>query len=278
MDNIIYIIEDRNYVWIYHFIVYIIGGLRHINNNNNDVNNKVKIHFENVPYRDLYKEVIDILRYKYDYIETMENVNELRMRNPQMQIIKLHGEPIFPCSNDITLPTTHINLDVFKFLRELFLSYCKQQCNIDFPVKPFRNIYISRNNSHLVESNRNHGNIKRRHVINEPVVKEMLAKYNFEFIEMEKLSVVDKIKCFMESALVVSPQSGGLTFSMCSHLETKIIELCPDNPHQFCSQYKEACAGCNISWQRVITTKADNLDNMIVDINALETVIKNLIE
>lgn len=73
-----------------------------------------------------------------------------------------------------------------------------------------------------------------------------------------------------DASLVVSPQSGGLTFTLFANQNADIIEIYPPNPHQYCDQYIDICRALDISFRRFTEVeKVDIYDNMLVDTEKL---------
>ena len=72
----------------------------------------------------------------------------------------------------------------------------------------------------------------------------------------------------------MSPQSGGLVFTLFANKDVDIVEICPPNPHQFCDQYVDMCRALNISFRRFIDVqKVDGFDNMLVNSSNLNNFI-----
>lgn len=91
----------------------------------------------------------------------------------------------------------------------------------------------------------------------------------------KKKWLVEKIKIFKLASLIISPNSGGLTFSLYSDENTNIVELNVANPHQISKQYYDICEKFNIPYIKFTCSKVDNYDNMSVDINNFISFLKN---
>jgi len=276
MENTIYHIENRGSEYIGHFMIYMIGGLRHIINNTlvdtysgnghgnlyeHNVKNRnptndypINIYIQNYDNKNtLNNEILYELRHKFNIISDITPY----LNDESYQILNSYGEP-----NE---PNTHP--DSYVFVRDLFLT-------MSYTYNPMKYIYITRKNSHLLNGNKNDNNIKRRQIINEEELFKELSTLNFEFVQLEKYSFVEKIKLFNTSAIILSPQSGALTCSLFANKKTKIIEICPKNPTQYCDQYKEMCNALQIKWERYSDiTHKDKHDNMKINIKPLLNIL-----
>ena len=94
------------------------------------------------------------------------------------------------------------------FLRKKFSSIIKDRD------KRFGDyIYISRKDS------------KRRIIVNEGKVEEMLAKYDFQSITLSELTLAERINLFSHAKIVISATGAGLTFLFLCQKGTKVIEI-----------------------------------------------------
>ena len=99
-----------------------------------------------------------------------------------------------------------------KFLRQQFLKQISSPSSL-YPER----IYISRAKSQY------------RRVINEGEVIDYLAKFGFQTLVTESLSVVEQIALFYHAKIIIAPHGSGLTNIIFSRKGTKIIELV--SPH-----------------------------------------------
>ena len=99
-----------------------------------------------------------------------------------------------------------------KFLRQQFLKQISSPSSL-YPER----IYISRAKSQY------------RRVINEGEVIDYLAKFGFQTLVTESLSVVEQIALFYHAKIIVAPHGSGLTNIIFCRNGTKIIELV--SPH-----------------------------------------------
>lgn len=238
----IYKIEEAARGFIYHWFVYMVGSLKQI-----DISSKVDICFDREDYTKYQKETFDILS---DVVNVVSNDCEYKL----LPSIK-------PIDTNNNSGRDHVDVSTYKFLRELFLSRVS-----GFDTSKYKKIYIRRNRSHLCEGNVEDNNIKRRQIINEEELVTELKKVGFNCINFEDYSVEQKIQIFNSADVVLSPQSGGLVFSLFANEKTKIIEIYPPNPHQYCDQYIDICKNLNIEFYRYSNVKKnDHHDNMYVD-------------
>ena len=221
MKQTVFYLEGRGSMYLYHFFVYNLGGLLYIINKKyniripntsalledkskivsaptTEIQFPIKIHMKDVlPFQ---REAFEIIKDNFVLVEDLNTI-------PDYEIVSIYGEPSI--TNLVENPKI-----IFPFLRDLF----SQKFNNEI-IKGKR-IFITRKNS---ESQ--HNGILKRYILNENDLKNMLNKYNFEFIQLEEYKTDEKIKLFMESDIIVSSHSGSLTFSLFSNKNTKIIEI-----------------------------------------------------
>jgi hypothetical protein len=283
----IYNLECRGDKVITHWFVYMIGGLLDIFDGNPteylldkkdglnspnvinwNVKNKnikpsfpIKIHFtkginnQNNFVNDFQKQTFQILENEIEYIEDITS-----FKNVNTQIINNYGA----YSHDHFVDTKYL-----KFIRQLFLS----KFNFDFKN---RLIYISRKKAFGLIGSESE-NIIRRNVINEDELFEKLQEFGFEKIYLEDYEVKKKIELFNTARMVIAPNGGGLVFSLFANKCTKIIEIIPRNPTQWCDQYLYITKKLNIEFHRFTNVIKDNNDNMIVNILELINLVKILL-
>jgi len=220
MDTIVYRLEDRGNQWMFHWIMFVMSGLKNLED-------KPKpIYFTtNVKY-DFQRETLKFFEPEYIFVEKVpEGAKDIYCHGTPMSIIHDKSTPIY-----------------HKWIRDWVLD----KNGLRNHKKQKRRIYMSRNISMLLPWNV--GN-PRRILVNENEIYEPLKKLGFEIINLEDYSMIDKIKLFQEAEIVISPNSGGLTFSIFAHPETKIIEI---NTHliDIDNQYENSCYYLNIFYNR----------------------------
>ena len=154
---------------------------------------------------------------------------------------------------------------VGEFYRE---SLVKEDLLKDFDAP---NIYIKRSDSGI------------RNVLNEDEVEAMLAKYNFKFYELSKLSFIEKVSLFAKANLVVSVHGAGLTNIMFSKPSSHFIELFPDV--FILTTYVDLATKVGMGYSYLVCESSEYADNghdaqkvhVRVDISKLEEQIKKVI-
>jgi len=263
-------------MWIYHFVVYNLGGLFYIINNifNNrgspntsvllDDKSKIveqpstnytipiKIHMKDVlPFQ---REAFEIIKDKFELIEDLNSI-------PDYEIISIYGET---CD---TNPYIDNPQSILPFLRQIFLK------RMNYEVIPGKRIFITRKNS---ESQ--HNGILKRFILNEYEVIPFLHNRNFEIIQLEDYSMHDKIKLFMESEVIMSTHGSQLTFTLFSNKKTKIIEILNRGTQNIpCEHYINICNTLGLNYNRYSDINEDNDGNFNLDLNNFEKFLNNFI-
>lgn len=294
-NRVIFYIEHRGQDWIFHWMVYVISGLRYVNTNlsrngngcnwgslrasnvnigkeqNVDLYDPLNVKppfyicFKNVKkFLDFQKETLDLI--KDEFIVLMESD------------IKFDDIIIFNYGEKILDNPYHISLDGYKFIKNLFLP----KINLATSKHKNKKYYLSRSKSHLLDANRNDSNARnganarRRQILNEIELSEKLKEFGIETIFLEDYQIKEKIDIFNNSDLIISPNSGGLTFTIFSTENTKIIEINVENPNQISHQYKDQCHAFNVPYYKYTTQKIDEDDNMMIDIKDFCNFINNI--
>ncbi len=296
-DKPIYYIENRGWFFIYHFLIFMVGGFRHIKEE------KPKIY---IPYMKEFLldqdknalaalskrgdtdqagprrengskfsystaginyEIMNFLKDEFIFMDSLAGVPNL----DKVPFIYNHGEPV-------TLHYTGKNVHdaVYIYLRDLFLRKIPPT-----PIEGKKSVYITRRNSENITGN---FGVRKRQVLNEDELCQMLAKYNFLYINLELLSLQEKINLFLTSKIILSPNSGGLTFSFLGNEKTTIIELIPAfEVGQYKQEwkqehYKEMCEAVGVGYIRFqdMTYVEDEL-NMKVNVSSLDTLLSSLL-
>lgn len=303
-NRVIVNMEGRGGSFIFHWYVYMLGGLRSVPNNITGI-----IHNSYIPYtweQNIEKINLDKSHFAYTWEQNVQNIpnNSKNVTKPfyitclnldkfekhqqeSLEIIKsdfcfihrngvtkddivLHhyGEKVNYFCNRLN-KQYHVDPKTYDFLRQLFLK----NINVIHPKHTNKKYYISRNKSHLLEGNEG---LRRRQILNEDIFVNELQKYNFEKIYLEDYTTKEKIQLFNEANTIISPNSGALTFTLFSGLDTKIVELNVANPHQAKDQYSSQCEHLGIPYYFYETHKADGLDNMTINVsNFVDFLSKN---
>lgn len=219
--NNIYLLQPCGEGYFYHWFIYGIACLYNIQHLT-----PVKFTFKN-NLLNFHKETFELLKPDFEFIEY---------------------NSILEDTNIITLPVIEliqedkVNDYIYKFLRNSILV----KNNLENINKPTKLIYISRNKSNLLPCV--DGSI-RRHILDESILIDKLKEIGFEIIELENYSVLDKIKLFQESKVIVSPNSGALTMCLFSNPASQIIEILPPVCGKM-EQYSNICNVLNIPFMK----------------------------
>ena len=135
---------------------------------------------------------------------------------------------------------------------------------------PGKRIFITRKNS---ESQ--HGGVLKRCILNENEMSEkILSKYNIEYIQLENYNTYDKIKLFMESETIISPNSSALSLILFCNKNTKTIEI--SNNHGS-NHYKNIASHLELSYNRFSDIHEDSYGNFNIDCNKFEEYLLKLL-
>lgn len=225
------LIQDRGHVYMYHWMIYMLGGLRRIHPSEPGI--PTKIHFPLFQDQGYHSQSLNLIK----------DVFEVCTPEPDTPTISHDGEPIV--APDQVDPAT------YDYLRQLFLSRVPEAA-----VDPTKKYYITRKNSESV-SPANAGR-KIRQILNENEFIPALKNMGFQIIHFEDYTFEEKIRIFQTASVIVSPNSACLTFSLFASPQTKIIEILPavieDHDH-----YKNICERLGIPYSRFtnLTTAGD---------------------
>ena len=213
-----YELEDRGHLWIYHWIVYMIGGLRRLPENANFT-------FPGLKDQGYHGESLALIEDRYKMLK--DPINGKRLG-------KHHGEPL--------LAPDRVDEGTYHFLRDLFLTRVPGQV---FTTDGY--IYITRKRCDTL--NPGNGGRATRQILNEEEILPGLRALGFEILQFEDYSFQEKIAYFQKSRLIISPNSGALTFSLFANKAATIIEILPANTTHY-DHYKIICKALTIPFQR----------------------------
>lgn len=279
MSRVVFHIENRGAIFIYHWFIYMISGLRHIQNGgingvggsgkleqnkelyDGNLKKPYNLYFSlNPSYKDdifmldFQKETFDLLKSEFKIVDNI---------NSEDIIINNYGEPI------IDNGLYHISGEGYDYIKCIF-KIPKSEDESKYNKK----YYLCRSKSHLLRGNEFFNNVKKRQIINENELCETLKSFGVEVVFLEDLNVEEKIKLFRNSETIISPNSGGLLFSIFSE-KTNIVELNVNNPTQISNQYLSICNHFNLPYFKYITNKIDSDDNMEINISDFIEFLKN---
>jgi len=277
MTETIFYLEGRGGRWIYHFFLYNLSGLYYIINEiynyrgssrtsvllhdtskivdkptSKDLTFPIKIHMKDiVPFQ---KETFEIIKDKVELIEDLSTLNY------DYEIVSIYGDTCEQSIGDnriVTIP----------FLRKFFLERCH------YHLIKGKRIYVTRKNSEP----QHYGTLKR-HILNEEELIKLLNKYNIEYIQLEEYSMLDKIKLFMESELIISPHSGCLTLLMFSNINAKVIEILNKGTDGFSHVHHiDTCNILGLNYNRYSNIREDQNGNFILNMVEFEKYLVELL-
>jgi len=141
------------------------------------------------------------------------------------------------------------------------------------PEKRPRRIYISRNVSRV------------RRIINERQLFSMLRSYDFEFLCLERMSMMDQIDAFQTAEIVVAPHGAGLANLSYCRPGTKVLEI--TTPFRVLSLFTRLANAADLNFHlhlahpcgktRLNGETAVGDSNMRVDVSELERALQPLI-
>ena len=235
----VYKLEECGRSYIGHWFTMMLASLKDV-----DLSEKIQLCFDldytNEPYQ---KESLDILS---DVIEVVPKTSNA---------IFLPGNKIQTGSQE--------EYQSYIFLRELFLSRMQN----DFDTSEYDKIYIRRNKSHLCEGNIFAKSERKRQIVNEDELVEKLSEKGIRALNFEDYSVSQKIQIFNNASLVIAPNGGGLVFSLFAGLQTKIVELNPQQSRSDNSHYEFISKGLKTDFNAYRRCQnIDAKDNMKIDI------------
>jgi capsular polysaccharide biosynthesis protein len=277
MPETIFYLEGRGGQYIYHFFMLNLGGLYYILNNqynirggpntsvlledtskvvnspSNPIIFPIKIYMKDIlPFQ---REAFEIIKDKFELIEKLPT-------NSDYEIVSIYGEPISEdSSNHICKNATHI----YPFIRNLFSD------NLQYNMIQKKRIFITRKKSEC-----QHNGTLKRGIINENEVISTLNKYNFDYVQLEDYTTHEKIKLFMESEIILSSHSGGLTFSAFANKNAKIIEILNNGTSGFThTHYIDLCTTLGLNYYRYSDITEDCNGNFNLDVNKFENYLQN---
>ena len=276
MPETIFYLEGRGGMYPYHFFLLNLGGLYYISNNiynirvpntsgllediskvvdspSNPITFPIKIYMKDIlPF---HREAFEIIKEKFELLEELPTHSDY-------EIVSIYGEPISDNSSYHICRNPYI---IYPFIRNLFLE------QIHYDMIPKKRIFITRKNSEC-----QHGGLLKRAILNEDELIARLNKYNFEYVQLENYTTLEKINLFMESEIILSSHSGSLTFSLFANKNAKIIEILNQGTQGFCNNhYIDLCSTLGLNYYRYKNISEDNNGNFELDVNKFEEYLIN---
>jgi len=201
----------------------------------------------------------------------MLGINKDRIIVIDKREVAKSNQVIFPTSiMGGSLKQTSYDPEIIK-IRDQLLSYCKIHNKLNFNLG--NKIFISRSKQ------------KKRIILNQKEVDELLLKHGFSIVNMEDLSFEDGIAAAYNAKYIIGQCSSGLTNIMFAQKGTKVLELYPKksygdiNGGTWFSEMSQAAdlehsyQYCEIDSKNIYINEFHT--NMIVDLEKLE---KNIIK
>ena len=246
----VYCLENRGFIWIWHWFFLILSGLRFLEKDDK----KVKIY---MPWFKDYGFHNDSLKYfddKFDF--------QFETPREGVSIQYFHGEPL--------VTRDRIAKDGYLYIRNKLLR------GKSYTVVPGKRVYITRRGSEQLVS---HNGVAKRQVLNESELCNLLSVLNIEVVRLELLNVEEKIRLFRESEIILAPIGSGLTLVALMEPTQKVIEfMSPSQPSDM-KHCKVICEELSIpyySFSNVnFVDSNDNLNLKLDDLNNLLSTILN---
>jgi len=201
------------------------------------------------------REAFEIIKEKFILIEDLSKIDNY-------EIISIYGETL-----EKRLVTGDHSDVVLPYLRDLFID------KTNFKMVKGKRIYITRKNSEKY-----HNSITKRNILNEEEMKYMLQKYDFEYIQFEDYSCLDKIRIFMESETILSTHSSSLTFILFANNNSKIIEICNKGTNGFDhSHYKNIAKYLKLNYNLYSNINEDINGNFIINVEYFERYLLSIL-
>ena len=200
MTRTVYQIGNRGDFIIFHWFMYIIAALKEVEHLQKPVFFNIKD--DNRRHEKIYEYInttINLLKPDYEYIDKIEDTDKVILIN----------EPYLISTSDVQDKYYH-------FLRNQILL----KNNLESDIIPNKFTYISRCNKLFPKSS-----YARRQIINEDEFTNKLIDMGFNVIHLENYNLLEKIKIFQESKLIVTPNGGALIMGLFANKNIKVIEI-----------------------------------------------------
>ena len=219
----VYILENRHNEVFMHWFLFVIAGLYDLSFNDKPV------YFFTEVSESFHFETIELI--KPDFVFTSEP-QKFRAQIPHF------GAPT-PFWGEVPLP-------YYSFVRNLILQNFPDSSSFELT----KRLYFSRRRSstlswrkHLVKSLVVNRDI---HVIRDVIDEEKIAlQLNLEMVDLETMSLREKIVLIQRAKVVVAPYGGSLTLCFFFDLRTAVIEL--RHLENVYNQYFKTCSFLNIN-------------------------------
>ena len=255
--KVIYKLEERGGQHLYHFIIYNIGGLIYILNEQTNPNIcNIPVYMQRTTKFQI--EAFDILKDKFTLITDISKEKDYIIK----QIFGV------PC----TAASGHVgdNLEIFApAIRKLFLDR--------IPDRIFdknKRIFITRTKSETFH----YGQLRRCVMNEEQLKKDVLEKHNIQYIRLEEYSFEEKIRLFNSSSLILSSLGGALACIVFANKKTKIVEMLNNGPiDEVTHHYSNLTSKLNLPYYRYSNIVEDNWGNFNVNTQDLNNYLEQIV-
>ena len=227
----------------YHFLVYMISNLRHI-----DYEDVSHVYFDQLlPHLFVQSSyVIEILQCFLPKLYRCTNNN-----SPPDNVLEV---PYIPLPENLSRNDPY-SMDSYLFLRENLIPHAK----IYNMKHKYDRIYISRSRA------------THRKILNETDFEEYLKSHNFHTLFLEDLGGIEQMAYFYNASVIISPHGAGLTNILFCKEGTEIIEIASNlmSSMEHFSHIAEIMKLKYMRYQNVIAS-SDSVDsNMIINYDKL---------
>lgn len=244
----VYNISNRGCQFIYHWLFYILAGLRHIEHSGKKVN-VLMPWYKDAGFHD------DSLKYFEDSFNFLTE-----MPHGTFEVVQFEGEPL--------LDKDRIAKDGYLYIRNRLL------CGKRYCIDPMRRVYITRKGSEHLNTNKG---VLHHSVINEEEMMNLLTFYKFEIVKLEDLSLEQKIELFCNANVIMSPFGGGLTFTAFMNPGQTVIELVKPGMDHNMQHYKVICNAFGISYRRFTDVNyVDEHANIHIQLDNLQKLLSTI--
>ena len=179
---VVYELKDCGHSFMFHWFVFILGGLRHIPKN--DDGSPVKIYLDLCHLQQYHTDSLFYIKDKFEMVTRDEF-----LKAKEAGEVKWHaGEPL--------IRADFVDPETYRFLSKLYGE------RIPLPIKEEkqgRKIYITRNDSSQCNPMTKGKSV--RNILNEPKFLPELVSQGFEVIRLSDLSFLEKVQLFQHASI-----------------------------------------------------------------------------
>ena len=224
----IYYLMERGNTYLYHFIIFNLGGLANIILNiESSLTDKSELSYP-WPAPPCFSDKSKLISKELD-----EKIKDIYPIPIYMKCKCKFQQEAFEIISDKFTLITDISHEKDYCIKQIYGVRCTEASNyigdnLEVYVPFLRNLFLSRIHNRIFDKKMIYimRGGKIRCVLNEEeLITNVLKKYNIQNIRLEDYSFEDKIRLFNSASLVISPLSSALTFSIFANEKTRILEL-----------------------------------------------------